>query len=85
MAVNGARGHGRVGAVTGRTQTKDPATGMWTRRDTSTSNFASVKARGGDFKGVVRKGTDRDGPVWLALGTLVVVGMVVLALAAVLR
>lgn len=52
MAKNGARGGGRVGAVTGRTQSKNPRTGLWTKRDTSTGQFTSVKKSGGTYRGV---------------------------------
>lgn len=55
MAKNGARGSGRVGAVKGRAQTKNPRTGMWTKRDTSTGRFTSVKKSGGAYKGVRRE------------------------------
>lgn len=55
MAKNGARGHGRVGAVRGRTQSKNPRTGLWTKRDTSTGQFKSVKRSGGQYKGVRRE------------------------------
>lgn len=79
MAKNGAYGHGRVGAVVGRTQTKNPATGRWSDRDTTTGQFASVKAAGGDFRGVVREGVDRDGPFWIGLVVMLVLAVVVLA------
>ena len=56
MAKNGGRGGGRVGAVKGRSQTRNPKTGLWTKRDTQTGRFLDVKRSGGDFKGVRREG-----------------------------
>lgn len=55
MAKNGARGSGRVGAVKGRSQSRNPQTGMWTKRDSSTGRFIDVKKSGGTFKGVRRE------------------------------
>jgi hypothetical protein len=55
MAKNGSRRGGRVGAVTGRSQSKNPQTGLWTKRDTSTGRFMSAKKGGGQFKGVRRE------------------------------
>lgn len=52
VAKNGARGGGRVGAVKGRSQTKNPRTGLWTKRDTSTGRLVSAKKSGGQYKGV---------------------------------
>lgn len=52
MAKNGANGGSRIGAVTGRTQQKNPRTGLWTKRDTSTGKFMSVKRTTGPYKGV---------------------------------
>lgn len=52
MAKNGARGGGRVGAVSARSQTKNTKTGLWTKRDTATGRFLDVKTTGGAFKGV---------------------------------
>lgn len=52
MARNGARGRGRIGAVRGRTQTRNAKTGQWVKRDTSTGRFMDVKQSGGTFKGV---------------------------------
>lgn len=34
----------RVGAVKGRSQSKSPLTGTWTRRDDKTGKFTDVKA-----------------------------------------
>lgn len=55
MAKNGRKGGGRVGAVTGRTQTRNPKTGLWVKRDTSSGRFTQVKKSGGSFKGVRRE------------------------------
>jgi hypothetical protein len=52
MAKNGARGSGRVGAIKGRSQTRNPDTGLWTKRDTKSGRFVDVKRSGGSFKGV---------------------------------
>ena len=40
------------GAVTNRTQVQNSSTGLWTKRDTTTGRFTSVKRSGGTFKGV---------------------------------
>jgi hypothetical protein len=56
MAKNGARGKGRVGAVSRRSQTRNPKTGMWTKRDARTGRFMDIKQSGGAFKGVRREG-----------------------------
>ncbi|MGI8631366.1 MAG: hypothetical protein ACR2NA_02300 [Solirubrobacterales bacterium] len=55
MAKNGSRGTRRVGAVEGRSQSKDPRTGRWTQRDTTTGRFKETKKAGGSFKGVRRE------------------------------
>lgn len=52
MAKNGARGSGRVGAVKGRSQVRNPVTGLWTKRDAATGQFMDNKTSGGNFKGV---------------------------------
>ncbi len=52
VAKNGARGGGRVGAVRGRSQVQNRATGLWTKRDSSTGRFSQVKESPGPFKGV---------------------------------
>lgn len=56
MASNGSRGKGRIGAVTGRSQTRNPKTGLWTKRSAVTGKFMDVKQSGGAFKGVRREG-----------------------------
>ena len=55
MAKNGRKGAGRVGSVKGRTQTRNPRTGLWSKRDTSTGKFVEAKKSGGTFKGVRRE------------------------------
>lgn len=52
MAKNGARGGGRIGAVSARSQAKNPKTGLWTKRNSSDGRFMDVKTTGGSFKGV---------------------------------
>jgi len=55
MAKNGARGNGRVGAVKGRSQSRNPKNGLWTKRNASNGQFMDVKTSGGTFKGVRRE------------------------------
>lgn len=52
MAKNGKSGGGRVGQVTDRSQTKNPTTGNWTKRDSNTGRFMDQKQGGDPFKGV---------------------------------
>lgn len=56
MAKNGARGKGRIGAVAHRSQTRNPKTGLWTKRDAVTGRFIDIKQSGSPFKGVRREG-----------------------------
>lgn len=51
MAKQTGKGY-RKGAVTNRSQHENPRTGLWTKRDTETGKFTSVKTSGGSFKGV---------------------------------
>ena len=51
MARQTGKGY-RKGAVTRRSQVKNSRTGLWTKRDTETGKFTSVKRTGGSFKGV---------------------------------
>ncbi|TQL01882.1 hypothetical protein [Cellulomonas sp. SLBN-39] len=51
MAKNTGGGF-RRGAVTGRSQTRNPRTGIFTKRDGSTGRFMDGKTSGGPFKGV---------------------------------
>jgi hypothetical protein len=56
MATNPPAGDGhRNGAVTGRTQTYNPKTDTWVKRDTSTGRFMDQKQDGKPFKGVRRE------------------------------
>jgi hypothetical protein len=55
MATNGAKGGGRHGAVTGRSQVRNPKTGNWTKRDTQTGQFIDQKRDGQPFKGIRRE------------------------------
>lgn len=56
MAGNGKSGDNRRhGYVAGRTQSQNPKTGLWTKRDTSTGKFMDVKTSGDKFKGVRRE------------------------------
>jgi hypothetical protein len=51
--VSWQRGDGRrVGAVRGRSQVKNPTTGLYTKRNTATGRFMDVKTSGGRCKGV---------------------------------
>lgn len=51
MAKNTGRGT-RLGAVTERSQSINPRTGLLTKRDTTSGRFLEVKRSGGLFKGV---------------------------------
>ncbi len=51
MAKNTGRGT-RAGAVTGRTQMKSGANGLWIERDTTSGKFVHVEKSGGAFRGV---------------------------------
>jgi hypothetical protein len=53
MARNGKAGDGhRNGAVRDRSQTYNPKTDQWVKRDTDTGRFMDVKQDGNSFKGV---------------------------------
>lgn len=53
MAVNKPYGDNcRVGAVKERSQTYNPVTKQWVKRDTNTGRFIDVKENGDPFKGV---------------------------------
>jgi hypothetical protein len=52
MATNGAKGGGRHGAVKDRSQTHNPKTDQWVKRDTEIGRFMDVKTTGGKFKGL---------------------------------
>lgn len=56
MAKNGKVGDGhRVGAVRDRSQTYNPKTGQWVKRDSETGRFMDVKEDGKPFKGVTKE------------------------------
>lgn len=52
MATNPPKGPGRIGAVRDRSQTYNPQTQQWVKRDTDTGRFMQVKQDGTPFKGV---------------------------------
>ena len=53
MAKNAPTGDGRrQGMVKGRSQTFNPLTKKWVKRDTETGKFMDVKQGGTPFKGV---------------------------------
>jgi hypothetical protein len=56
MARNGKVGDGhRNGAVRSRTQTYNPKTGKFVKRDSGTGRFMDVKSDGTPFKGVTKE------------------------------
>lgn len=55
MATNGAKGGGRHGAVRDRSQTFNPKTEQWVKRDDNTGKFMDVKQDGTPFKGVTKE------------------------------
>jgi hypothetical protein len=56
MATNPPRGdHQRKGAVRDRSQTFNPKTEQWVKRDAGTGRFLDVKEDGTKFKGVRRE------------------------------
>lgn len=53
MATNKPVGdNSRIGAVKDRSQSLNPKTDLYTKRDTNTGRFMDVKTTGGKFKGV---------------------------------
>lgn len=53
MAKNPPTGDNhRIGSVRGRSQTHNPKTGNWVKRDTNTGRFIDQKSDGDPFKGV---------------------------------
>lgn len=54
MAKNTGNGY-RKGSVCDRTQTQNPRTGLWTKRDAETGRFMDVKQNGEPFKGVAQE------------------------------
>ena len=56
MAENPPTGDGhRHGAVQVRTQSLNPKTGLYTKRNTDNGQFMDVKTTGGKFKGVTKE------------------------------
>lgn len=56
MATNPPSGDGRrFGAVRNRSQTQNPKTGNWVKRNALTGKFMDVKSDGKPFKGVRRE------------------------------
>ena len=60
MAKNTGNGY-RRGEVRGRSQTHNPVTDTWTKRDTTTCKFIDGKAGGDPFKGVRKVHPNGDG------------------------
>jgi hypothetical protein len=57
MAKNGTTGDGhRNGAVKERSQTFNPKTEQWVKRDAETGKFMDQKSDGKPFKGVTKEG-----------------------------
>lgn len=57
MATNGKPGDNRRhGAVRDRSQTHNPKTDQWVKRDANTGRFMDVKQDGTPFKGVGKEG-----------------------------
>lgn len=54
MASNTGKNH-RKGAVKGRSQTVNPKTGLYVKRDTSTGEFIGVKIDGKPSKGITKE------------------------------
>jgi hypothetical protein len=60
MATNPPSGDNhRIGAVRERSQTYNPHTSQWVKRDKTTGRFLDVKQDGGPFKGVTKEPTKR--------------------------
>ncbi|MBX9710450.1 MAG: hypothetical protein K2X60_05400 [Xanthobacteraceae bacterium] len=60
MATNPPKGDGhRQGEVRDRSQTFNPKTEQWVKRDTGTGRFMDVKQDGEKFKGVRREDTKK--------------------------
>lgn len=56
MAKNGEIGDGhRYGAVKDRSQTYNPKTETWVKRNSDTGRFMDVKSDGKPFKGVTKE------------------------------
>ena len=56
MATNPPKDNSRKGMVTERSQTQNPVTGLWTKRDSETGKFMDVKTSSKEtFKGVTKE------------------------------
>jgi hypothetical protein len=56
MAKNGIPGDGhRIGAVKERSQTYNPKTNQWVKRNANTGQFMDVKQDGDPFKGIPKE------------------------------
>jgi hypothetical protein len=60
MAKNGAKGGGRLGQVTGRSQFHHAGIDRWVKRDTTTGQILNVKHDDKPFKGVRKENEDRS-------------------------
>ena len=58
MAKNTGKNH-RIGSVTKRTQTQNPKTGKWVKRNKTTGKFIDQKSDNKPFKGVTKEPDDR--------------------------
>lgn len=52
MATNPPKNNSRIGMVRQRSQTFNPVTETWVKRDAETGRFMDVKSDGTPFKGV---------------------------------
>jgi len=52
MAVNGPKGHGRIGRIKQRSQVLNTTTKRYVERDTKTGRFMNVKSDHAPFKDV---------------------------------
>ncbi len=53
MAINGPKGHGRIGRIKNRTQTFNDKTKRYIERDVVTGRFINVKSDRAPFKDVI--------------------------------
>ncbi|MGI4795318.1 MAG: hypothetical protein ACRYG8_14845 [Janthinobacterium lividum] len=60
MATNTGKGH-RTGSVDDRTQSKNPITSNYTKRNTDDGRFMAQKEGGKPFKGVAKEKDHRRG------------------------
>jgi hypothetical protein len=55
MAESGTTGRARIVPDPSRSHRRDPKTGQWSRRDTSSGRFDEAKKQGGTLKSVRRE------------------------------